>query len=343
MDYQFYIFGLFLKEGVLKIKNVILLHGNENYLIEKRSKEIKESLIENSYSDFNVSQFNFNNLDTEEFNNSVQTLPLMSQKKLVILEDVLLDKNSISKFKNRIEELQEILNEVPESTYVVMTSFTEKPFKGKFFKHLLKVADVHTLNKLNKSQLSDYICKYLNVSKKDNPKAINFIMENSGYFIKELDITLYDLNNELDKIRNLNDKSQSGNLISTLTKMNTYNIFDLTDSILEKSINKSLEVFVKLINDNEDPFKIFYMIVRTIRNILIVKESRRRGLNGFQISKKYSLSSFEVSKIEKYINTWTFNNLKEALHDSYDLEVSLKSQSIKPKIQLQYYIINLCG
>ncbi|WP_300408013.1 DNA polymerase III subunit delta [Lagierella sp.] len=325
------------------IKNVIVLQGNENFLIEEKAKEIRNKIVNGSYSDFNVSRFDFNHLDVEEFNNSVQTLPLMSENKIVILDDVLLDKASISKFKTKFEDLIDVLKNIPDSTYVLLTSFNDKPFKGKFYKQLIKIAEVYTFNKLNKPELSSYICKYLNISIKDNPRAINFIVENSGYLIKELNITLYDLNNELDKIKNLNKNSKSKDLISTLTKMNTYNIFNLTDSILEKSINKSLEVFIKLIKDNEDPFKIFYMIVRTIRNILIVKEARRRGMNSFQISKKYSLSNFEVKKIEKHINTWTYNNLKEALHDSYDLEVSLKSQSIKPKIQLQYYIINLCN
>ena len=85
------------------------------------------------------------------------------------------------------------------------------------------------------------------------------------------------------------------------------------------------------------------MILRTIRNILIIKECRRRGMNNIQISKKYSISNFELKKIERFINLWTYKDLKEAINSSYALEVGLKSKPIKPRAQVENYILNLCS
>lgn len=328
---------------MFKIKNIILIHGNESFLIEKHSKDIIDKLVDKSFFDFNVSKFEFEDLDIEKLYNSLQTLPLMSDNKVVIIENMPLDKGAISKYKTVFEELANIINNVPPSTYLIINSSTEKLFNGKFLKKFKEVGDINVVNKLNRPELMKYISNYLGIKQSDNVKLINYIVDNSGYLIAELKMTLLDLNNELDKIKNLDLNASNKDIVETLTKISGYNIFNLTDSILEKSLKKSLLIYNTLMDDSDDAFRIFYMILRTIRNILIIKECRRRGMNNIQISKKYSISNFELKKIERFINLWTYKDLKEAINSSYALEVGLKSKSIKPRAQVENYILNLCS
>ena len=328
---------------MFKIKNIILIHGNESFLIEKHSKDIIDKLVDKSFFDFNVSKFEFEDLETEKLYNSLQTLPLMSDNKVVIIENMPLDKGAISKYKTVFEELANIINNVPPSTYLIINSSTEKLFNGKFLKKFKEVGDINVVNKLNRPELMKYISNYLGIKQSDNVKLINYIVDNSGYLIAELKMTLLDLNNELDKIKNLDLNASNKDIVETLTKISGYNIFNLTDSILEKSLKKSLLIYNTLMDDSDDAFRIFYMILRTIRNILIIKECRRRGMNNIQISKKYSISNFELKKIERFINLWTYKDLKEAINSSYALEVGLKSKSIKQRAQVENYILNLCS
>lgn len=328
---------------MFKIKNIILIHGNESFLIEKHSKDIIDKLVDKSFYDFNVSKFEFEDLDIEKLYNSLQTLPLMSDNKVVIIENMPLDKGAISKYKTVFEELANIINNVPPSTYLIINSSTEKLFNGKFLKKFKEIGDINVVNKLNRPELMKYISNYLGIKQSDNVKLINYIVDNSGYLIAELKMTLLDLNNELDKIKNLDLNASNKDIVETLTKISGYNIFNLTDSILEKSLKKSLLIYNNLMDDSDDAFRIFYMILRTIRNILIIKECRRRGMNNIQISKKYSISNFELKKIERFINLWTYKDLKEAINSSYALEVGLKSKPIKPRAQVENYILNLCS
>lgn len=328
---------------MFEIKNIILIYGNESFLIEKYSKEIIDNLVDKSFFDFNVSKFEFEDLDIEKLYNSLQTLPLMSDNKVVIIENMPLDKGAISKYKTVFEELANIINNVPPSTYLIINSSTDKLFNGKFLKKFKEIGDINVVNKLNRPELMKYISNYLGIKQSDNVKLINYIVDNSGYLIAELKMTLLDLNNELDKIKNLDLNASNKDIVETLTKISGYNIFNLTDSILEKTLKKSLLIYNNLMDDSDDAFRIFYMILRTIRNILIIKECRRRGMNNIQISKKYSISNFELKKIERFINLWTYKDLKEAINSSYALEVGLKSKPIKPRAQVENYILNLCS
>lgn len=326
-----------------KIRNIILIHGSESFLIERHSQDIVDKLVDKNFYDFNVSKFDFEDIDMEKLYNSLQTLPLMSDNKVVVIENMILDKAAISKYKTVFEELAKIITNVPSSTYLIITSSTEKLFNGKFLKKFKEIGDIKVVNKLNRPELMKYVSDYLNIKQSDNVKLINYIVDNSGYLIAELKMTLLDLNNELDKIKNLDLNASDKDIIDTLTKISDYNIFNLTDSILEKSLKKSLLIYNILMDDNDDAFRIFYMILRTIRNILIIKECRRRGMNNIQITKKYFISNFELKKIERFINIWTYKDLKESINISYDLEVGLKSKPIKPKIQVENYILNLCS
>lgn len=324
------------------IDNVLLLFGNEKYLLEKRSQEIINKTVSDSFYDFNVSKFNFENLNTDNLYNSIQTLPLMSNNKVVIVDNMLLDKGSISKFKNIFDSLLQILKDIPTTTYILFISNTRKPFNGKFFKELKKNGKVITCNRLDRKNLGLYISEYLKINSRKDSDIINYIIDKSGYLIDELNMNLFDLNNELDKINNLNKGYSKIDVEKTLTKANEFNIFNLTDSILEKSLKNSLKIYHSLLLENDDPFKIFYMIVRSIRNILIIKESRRRGLNNFQITDRFSISNFEIKKIDRFINIWSYKNLKEGIHKSYEIELGLKSLPIKPKIQIENFIMDLC-
>ena len=328
---------------MFEIKNIILTHGSESYLIEKNSNEIIDKLVDKNFYEFNVSKFEFDDLNIEKLYNSIQTLPLMSDNKVVIIENMPLDKGAISKYKTVFEELGNIITNVPPSTYLIINSSAEKLFNGKFLKKFKEVGDINVVNKLNRPDLMKYISNYLGIKQSDNIKLINYIVDNSGYLITELKMTLLDLNNELDKIKNLNLNASDKDIIDTLTKISGYNIFNLTDSILEKSLKKSLTIYNTLIDDNDDAFIIFYMVVRMIRNILIIKECRRRGMNNMQITKRYSISNFELKKLERFINIWTYKELKDAINSSYELEVGLKSKPIKPEIQVENYITNLCS
>ena len=83
------------------------------------------------------------------------------------------------------------------------------------------------------------------------------------------------------------------------------------------------------------------MIVRLIRNILTIKESVRVKMSDIEISKKFSISTFEIKKIKSIIKLWKYDNLKKAIHKSYETEIMLKSSSLPSKNIVESFIMEI--
>ncbi|MBI1823321.1 MAG: hypothetical protein HYR80_04320 [Nitrospirae bacterium] len=66
---------------------LILLHGEEEYLIADWVKKIKDGLIEPGLTEFNFNLFYGSDLDMGELLSLVQTFPLLSEKRVVIIKE----------------------------------------------------------------------------------------------------------------------------------------------------------------------------------------------------------------------------------------------------------------
>ena len=96
------------------------------------------------------------------------------------------------------------------------------------------------------------------------------------------------------------------------------NIFDLTDSIASKDLSKTIYYLNLLINDTSDTFKTLHMVIRLFRNLLYIKELLR----------------LKVS--QNVVKNWRYDQLRFAIHKMYEIETTLKSNTINSK----YYIEN---
>ena len=114
------------------------------------------------------------------------------------------------------------------------------------------------------------------------------------------------------------------------------NIFDLTDSIAQKNLSETIYYLDLLINDTSDSFKTLHMIIRLFRNLLYLKELLRLKVSPNEITKKLKISSYELNKIQNFVKIWRYDQLRFAIHKMYEIEITLKSNTLNSK----YYIEN---
>ena len=309
------------------LSNLILIHGEEKFYIEKYLSLIKEHYKAQSFDEYEISDF-------EKIYSSSETIPMFSDKRLILIDDVDLTKTGISKNKESIDNLLPYIREIPEYTLIIMTSYGNV-FKSKFLKEIINYGSDIEFNKLNRNQLKAYIINYLK-GKKINNNIVNVFIEYSLYLIKNSEKTLIDVNNELDKFINLEKDEITEHDLNSLINQYDKNIFDLTDSIASKDLSKTIYYLNLLINDTSDTFKALHMVIRLFRNLLYIKELLRLKVSQTEITKRVKISSYELNKVQSFVKNWRYDQLRFAIHKMYEIETTLKTNTLNSK----YYIEN---
>ena len=308
------------------LSNLILIHGEEKFYIEKYLSLIKEHYNAQSFDEYELSDF-------EKIYSSSETIPMFSDKRLILIDDVDLTKTGISKNKESIDNLLPYIKDIPEYTLIIMTSYGNV-FKSKFLKEIINYGSDIEFNKLNRNQLKAYIINYLK-GKKINNNIVNIFIEYSLYLIKNSEKTLIDVNNELDKFINLEKDEITEHDLNSLINQYDKNIFDLTDSIASKDLSKTIYYLNLLINDTSDTFKTLHMVIRLFRN-LYIKELLRLKVSQTEITKRVKISSYELNKVQTFVKNWRYDQLRFAIHKMYEIETTLKTNTLNSK----YYIEN---
>ena len=78
------------------------------------------------------------------------------------------------------------------------------------------------------------------------------------------------------------------------------------------------------------------MIIRLFRNLLYLKELLRLKVSPNEITKKLKISPYELNKIQNFVKNWRYDQLRFAIHKMYEIEITLKSNTLNSK----YYIEN---
>lgn len=323
-------------------KNIYLIYGEEKFLIDKFNKAIIDKTLNKEFLDFNLIKFESKKLKFDSIVNALETLPLFDENKIIIIDDLDTSKKGISSNSEFIDNLYNYIDNISNYNNIIINSYLDKPFKGKFFKKIEKTGTLKQFKKFNYSELEKYIKEFFKKNSLDyNLNTIDYIIDKTAYLNKDFNKNLYNVNNELEKLKNIKVKITKKIVDDVFTDSFENNIFKLTDAISTKNISSSIKIYNELLINSNDPFRIFYMIVRLIRNIIIVKEGTRLNMSEHNISKDFSISSFEIKKIKSVINLWKYDTLKTGIHNSYNTEVLLKSTSVNSNYIVENYIINL--
>lgn len=339
-----------------ELKPVSLFLGEEDYLIDRTIKEMKNLYIDDSFEALNYTVLNGKQVDFDDIRNTCETLPFMSEKKLVIIKNFPLfkSKNEISreakqwndeKIKKDFMEYIDGLEDYLSLIFVEKVDNIRK--NNPFYKAVKKSGQIVDFRKLRGKNLNDWI---LNKFKEDDisisPAIINYFIQYSSYFTPKHNKTLYDLENEIKKLANYLDPGnevQRQDIDELMAKPLEMNIFNLLDGISQKDGNKAIRLFNEMHQSNEAPLFILHMVVRQLRNMLHIKSLKDLGYNDRDTQSKAKLSSYEYNKVVKQSRNFGSSQLERALFYCLETDRDIKSSPIEDRLAMEILITNLCS
>lgn len=320
-----------------------LFTGVEEYLKDECVELTKKKYIDESLESLNYIRLNGKTSTFDELINSCETLPFMSRKKLVVLEDI---SSFFTNESNNTEEVYDYLENLGDHVCLILfDSNNELKKTTKVYRRYKKANLVVQFDKLKGNALNRRIEKEVN--KYDlgiSSSNINYLTNKSSYFSKTTDSTFYDLENEIRKIVGYAKGKEvtKEEIDIVMLKSLDNNIFDLLSSINKGDVDSSLSVFNEIYILNEPIPKILFMIIRQIRLMLSYRVYREKNYREDAIQANLKIKSYEFSKISAQARMYSTAELEKIYNLLLAVDKKFKSSASDQKIDMEILITRLC-
>jgi DNA polymerase-3 subunit delta len=327
-----------------KLHNVYVFCGADEALIKDTVNTIVNTTMTDTFKDLNYTQFDGTNVDIEAAINTCNTIPFMSEKKVVVIYRA----NFLGESEDReaSKRFDGILNYAANPAghcililYYVFENDREKPSTK--IKKLEKRACVVKFDKLKGAALEKKVKTFFDAQGKNIGKI------ELKYFCDGLENNMHIIKNEVDKlcayvgIREIT----KDDVLLLLPPKTDNDIFDLVDNISQKKVEKALDILNELIFKGEKIPYILYMIERQFNILLQIKLRLEESVSRDMVIKEMGQNPFKMNSYicEKMISQsarFKLGNIKKAINLCLDTEKVLKSSSVNGKTELELLIIN---
>ncbi len=330
---------------------LILLCGKEDFLVDWSKDYLKTGLLNPVTASLDCSVFSEDAISAESVIFACDTPPMMSTRKLVIVEDadVFTAQAPRSMTAQDVQALIDYLPNIPDSTMLVFTS--TKPNKSKpIYKAIAKSGIVYDFTPLDDATLGGWMAKRFSAAGKTASRTdmINFARI-CGYGDADRNYTLFNLENDLKLIFALYDKDNItlSDMLKAVQGQDEVNSFKLLDCAFNGEKGKALEILHASI-DSQAPSKEMGVVLSflglLISQIEIMVEGSERtseGQNYSQIIKEMGVNEYRYKKAMASCKGKSPGDLRKVLDKAFEIEKNMKSGNMDGRLGLELFISSI--
>ena len=328
---------------VRKLNSIYLLYGEEIFLLESCLKKIKNNFGERKTG---INEIKLDDTNVNGIISDIETPAFGYEKKLIIVRNSGLFKKEGKKkivtnteLINKVSEYIKDNNEIIQES-VVLVFVEEEADKNELYKTIEKYGVICEFQELKMPEIIGRmkgICKAYQVQIDDMTLK---------YFIESLGTNMQDLINEIRKMIeyvgvNGVITKQTVDLLC-IKKLESI-IFDLTDNLGKKKVDKALEVLHGLIYQKEPIQKILVTLYNHFKKLYIVKIAQKENKNIAECINLKPNQMFLVTKYKGQADYFKEVELKKIVEELIDLDYNYKIGLIDLNVGLESILCRYCS
>lgn len=341
-----------------EISNILLLIGNEDFLIEECYNNIISLLISDESDNFNFDVRSSGDLDIEGLISIANSYPMMGDKRILVVKDFnkLFEKTD-KKSKESYVKFEKYLNNPQKSTYLILLGApssingisthnkTSEKYKKiakslKFpFDFLINNGFYKEFGELNVNNLLTWTKNKFEENKLQiNSDALNYLIIQNNNSLRSLDneinkICIYFMNNK-DKVISIEDINYLSGSSSD------YTIFDLQNAIGNKNLSKSIEILNKLQQNSNQGVFIVSVLTRYFITLFKLSEIDNPS-DKFSIAPKVGISPYFFDDYFGAMKKVGEEKIRLALKMLAEIDYKLKSTTEDETFLIQNLFIKI--
>ena len=319
---------------------VFLFYGQEEYLMEKEIKKLKNELLDASF--MSMSYKIFDNPDFNTLMDCVQSAPLMFGNTLTIINiEKYLIGNKMSLDDKQIDSVNYALSNLSDNVNIIFVckiarDENKKPdSRKKLYKTLSKYSQVREFAQYRSydKQLQSGILKMA------KEKDLTISSDNVSFLIEQLGVNLTLIDSELEKLKIAIHPNKAINQ-DAIKKYCTSSedVFILADLIIQGNKNEILKQY-DLLTEKRHPLEIFSVLQSNFQRFVFVKNYEKK-MSTKDIASKLKLHEFVVMKMQEKLRKISLDKLLKIRENLINAEYKLKTgQSASSEILLELTLL----
>jgi len=318
-----------LKGGTLN--QVTLINGEESYLIDNLTKYISENFLMPMYCDFNLTQLE-TIVDVDTVVSMAMTLPFFDERRIILFQNT----GMLKIIKDEQEDkLIKFLTDLPSHIYVVFSE-SDLDKRKKIYKHIAKVADLVTIERLLRPELVKWIAKRFKLYNKEvSLHVVNYFIEMINYLDPESGKNLYDVDNTIRMMSGVNGTIDETVINQYVEIPIEHNIFKMMDAISDRKMSEAIKILNYFVAGGEPEIKIFYLINQQFRNIYKTKLLLDAGHTSATIASKLDIHPFVAKKAGSFARQFSNSQLGKIIEILEDVDIMMKSSGTPPLLLIE--------
>jgi DNA polymerase-3 subunit delta len=319
-----------------RYKRLYLFYGPEEYIKTQALAQMTAAMVPEAFMALNSHVMDEGCTEAQDIINSCETLPFMSEKRLVVVKDY-------SGFKGRKaageDELKAYMERIPESTCLVFYNRGDVDKSRQMYKAVKKFGSVIEFERLKGAELRKWTASAF------KKRGVDISAADLDYFLFLVGNRLEDISNEVQKLAAYAGEASVINrsaIDDIVTPQPEHTVFQLIDAIAEHKGDRALLLLDELIGSGQAILGIIVMLSRQLRLMLQCKYYINSGYNQAKIAETLKIHPFVAKKCMKQCRGFTERQLKKALDECLELDYGIKRGKIRDRIGIEMLIVRMC-
>ncbi len=303
---------------------IITLGGENSFGLQRDLRQSIDAFVK-KHGDLALEQIDGEETDFARLQESLNSLPFLATRKLVVLR-------TPSKQKQFVEKVDQLLDGLPETTELIIVEPKLDKRLG-YYKYLRSKTDFREFFELDQNKLAQWLTK---AAKEQGGSLSSY---EARYLIERVGTSQQLLSNELDKLL-LYDLVITRRTIDLLTEPTPGStIFQLLEAAFAGNTKRTLELYTEQRLLKVEPAQIIAMLAWQLHILAIIKTAGDRSSD--VVSKEARLNPFVVRKSQSLARNLNLSELKKLISDLLNIDRKTKRTNIDPDEALQHYLLEL--
>ena len=305
-----------LKEQIRdhEIGSLYLFYGEERYLVRLNTERIKKALMSEEDEMMNLDDLTAPN-DLEALRASIETLPFMTEKRLVIIRD---SQMFGGKSVQALEELPELMAEIPETTTVVFIE-NEVDKRSRMYKAVAKYGQIEEFTRLDDNALAAWIKRELKLKGHTIGRGeIQFFLSLTGNDMQRIEAEIHKLASYMGDRPIVAKKD----IEAIVTPSVEASVFRMTDALGEGRTREAYQVYLDLVRQGEPLQRILFMIIRQFR--ILYKASLMDNTDLLTLARELGIPTFAAEKTRRQARRFGTARLELILNRLLEMDAKIK-------------------
>lgn len=345
-------------EDILKAKkfpSIILIFGDEEFLVEKSLDKLLTELIKDENDKYNYDNLNQSESSLANIVDIADAFPMMSERRVVVVKNFdKFFKGRTSKKNEEFLKFEKFLTNPLDTTVMILIgapstlnniskskpATIEKNIKSAKFPYDILLKEHICINhpKIYESEYPAWVLNRVKeFGKTISREAADLLIANSMQ-------TIRDLNNEIEKLNIFLGESKSIGIeeVNRLVGANReFNVFELQKAVGKRDLNRSLKILFNMLSNDRQEMLIISMLTRYFTTLWKILEEQVRTRDKYQLAGKVGISPFFVPEYQSAARRYSPIELDRSFVELCEADEQLKTTGGDNLLIMQKMLTNI--